>query len=133
MRYARVTVRGVRQYLHRAIVERVLGRSLKGSECIHHMDGNRLNNNNNNLVVCPNGAYHKLLHKRTQAYDACGNVNKRKCYLCQKYDEITNMTFIERSKDSFHYHRECARLNYHENKKQILDNRRDRRAHGKSN
>lgn len=78
-------------YQHVYIVEQVLGRSLpKGAE-VHHFDENRSNNSNNNLVVCQDKAYHKLLHSRQNAMAACGNPNWRACAFCKKYDDIRNM------------------------------------------
>jgi len=37
---------------HRKIIEEFLGRKLKKDELIHHIDGNRLNNNIENLILC---------------------------------------------------------------------------------
>ena len=59
--YIRNTSTGVAQ--HREIAERVLGRKLKRNEVVHHMDGNKSNNVNNNLVICLSG-YHSWLHKQ---------------------------------------------------------------------
>jgi hypothetical protein len=131
--YERVTVNGVRIYKHRAIAEKILGRPLKNEECVHHIDENGLNNENSNLVICPNAAYHKLLHIRAEAYDNFGNVNARRCYLCQKFDETRYMSLQDRGKDSFYYHKKCATKNYKENRERILENRRHRRAAGKAN
>ncbi len=36
---------------HRLVVEKYMGRLLKRTENVHHIDGNRLNNNINNLMV----------------------------------------------------------------------------------
>ncbi len=50
---------------HRAVAERVLGRRLRGNECVHHVDEDRTNNANNNLVVCDWGL-HQTIHKKTR-------------------------------------------------------------------
>lgn len=42
-------------------VEKILGRRLNRDECVHHIDGDRLNNENSNLLVCNRG-YHQWLH-----------------------------------------------------------------------
>lgn len=76
---------------HRIIVEKAIGRKLKGDEVVHHMDENGLNNANTNLCVCPDNAYHKLLHQRINAVKACGNPNWRKCPYCKQYDNPLNM------------------------------------------
>ena len=48
--------------VHRVIAEYVLGRKLKYSEVIHHLDGNGLNNSHDNLIICSR-SYHQYLHK----------------------------------------------------------------------
>jgi hypothetical protein len=55
------TVENTRQFVHRRVVEKVLNRLLLRSECVHHIDGNKANNNNSNLLVC-SAAYHQWLH-----------------------------------------------------------------------
>lgn len=46
---------------HRIIAESVLGRKLNKNEVVHHLDGDRSNNKNNNLVIMDRG-YHSWLH-----------------------------------------------------------------------
>jgi hypothetical protein len=82
---------GTRRKEHRAIVETVLGRSLRGSECVHHVNGNGLDNAHENLVICPDQAYHMLLHARERAFDACGNASFRKCKHCKLWDDPSQM------------------------------------------
>lgn len=50
-------------YEHRYIMERELGRPLKSSEIIHHIDHNRQNNKPNNLLVFPTSAEHLMFHR----------------------------------------------------------------------
>lgn len=77
---------------HKVIAEKAIGHTLpKGAE-VHHIDNDGHNNANTNLVVCPDHAYHALLHLRTQALDACGNPDWRRCSYCRKYDDIKNMS-----------------------------------------
>lgn len=70
---------------HVLIVERAIGHSLPPKAEVHHIDGNKQNNTPSNLVVCPNRAYHKLLHKRQEAKAACGKAHWLKCWICRKY------------------------------------------------
>lgn len=49
---------------HVHVAEQALGKKLpKGAE-VHHVNGIKWDNCPTNLVVCPDQAYHKLLHKR---------------------------------------------------------------------
>lgn len=52
-------------YEHRLVAETYLGRRLKPSEEIHHIDGDRANNDIHNLRVCARRHSHRVLHRRT--------------------------------------------------------------------
>lgn len=95
---------------HVLIVERLLGKALPQGVQIHHVDGNGLNNAHCNLVVCPNRAYHSLLHERTKALDACGNPNWRRCCFCKRWDAAEHLAFWKRGSTSGAViaHRQCA-------------------------
>ena len=47
---------------HRAVAEQLLGRPLKSSEVVHHIDGDKRNNAPENLVVLPSQSEHMKLH-----------------------------------------------------------------------
>jgi hypothetical protein len=53
---------------HRYIIEKRIGRSLKKSEVIHHLDGDKENNNNENLLLCVDARKHEELHQKEQRF-----------------------------------------------------------------
>ncbi len=77
---------------HRIVAEIALGKKIDPTIVVHHADGNKINNNRSNLVICPSQKYHALLHIRQDAHEDTGDANKRKCYICKKYDSIENLS-----------------------------------------
>lgn len=59
-------------YEHVLRAERALGRVLPHGA---QVDGNRRNNANSNLVICPDAAYHRLLHSRMRLVQLGANPN----------------------------------------------------------
>ncbi len=59
--------------VHRFRAERALGYKLPRHVIVHHADGST--DENAPLVICENGAYHKLLHARMRIKAAGGNPN----------------------------------------------------------
>jgi len=80
-------------YEHVRVAEAAIGRQLPLGAQVHHVDGNPANNTKTNLVICPDQKYHALLHRRTRAYDACGNANYLICTYCGKYDDPEKLIF----------------------------------------
>ena len=91
---------------HRVIAEKALGKPLPIKAQIHHIDGNPNNNDRSNLVICPDEAYHRLLHRRSDAVAACGHADWIKCSICGRWDDKANMY----QKRLGGYHNECRRL-----------------------
>jgi hypothetical protein len=48
---------------HRMIAENILGRKLKRSEHVHHVDGDKSNNTHTNLLICDWG-FHRWFHNK---------------------------------------------------------------------
>jgi hypothetical protein len=98
-------------FVHIVEAESVLGEELPTNAIVHHADGNSLNNDNNNLVICQDHAYHMLLHQRMRAKKICGHANWRKCKFCGEYDDPKNL-YIHR-KNVYHHkcHAEYNRIN----------------------
>ena len=77
---------------HRQIMQQHLGRKLERNEAVHHIDGNKLNNNLSNLVVL-DWSTHMKSH---------GSLEKCAFELFKQdlieYDSITNMYNLKRVK-----------------------------------
>lgn len=70
---------------HVLIAETAIGKRLPPKAEVHHVDCNKGNDTNANLVVCQDRRYHLLLHKRTAAMQACGHADWIKCQICKQY------------------------------------------------
>jgi hypothetical protein len=101
--YLRQTINHKRMQVHRAIAEAVLGRPLKSNEVVHHINGDRADNSNSNLLICT-ASYHQEIHRRQDALMICGNANWHLCVRCKKYDDPQFM--VRQGKGSME-HRAC--------------------------
>jgi hypothetical protein len=95
---------------HRIRAERALGRPLPEGVEVHHADGTK--RADAPLVICPDRAYHMLLHQRMRVVKAGGNPNTdRVCGRCRGVKPTTE--FYPRADGNFGgFHsmcRECAR------------------------
>jgi len=72
--YKVLTIDGERKYEHVYLAEKALGRPLSKGVVVHHMNQKRDDNYTPfNLIICPDQAYHLLLHKRMRQYDLLGH------------------------------------------------------------
>lgn len=53
---------------HRIVAEEKLGRPLRQGEVVHHIDGNKKNNQPDNLLVLPSQREHAALHCRLKGW-----------------------------------------------------------------
>ena len=87
---------------HRLIAERALGKRLPEGAQVHHLDEDKANNDSRNLVVCPDAAYHRLLHVRQRAYDACGHADWLRCSICHTWSPPAEITLYRPSGNRWH-------------------------------
>lgn len=93
---------------HILVVARALGEAVPKGSPVHHVDGNRANNDPRNLVLCQDNAYHRLLHRRQRALDECGHANWLQCRFCGAW-ESPDPIIIHLNPDGRHaQHRKCA-------------------------
>lgn len=52
---------------HIVVIEKHIGRKLEKDECVHHIDGDRQNNNIDNLVVIDSNKHHRVTHMSLQS------------------------------------------------------------------
>jgi hypothetical protein len=87
---------------HIVVAELVLGKPLRAPHEVHHVNEGKRDNRPENLVICEDRAYHKLLHRRTEAYRACGYANWRKCTYCQQWDAVERLALHRSGKHAWH-------------------------------
>jgi hypothetical protein len=94
---------------HVDVIEKAIGKFLPEGSIPHHVDGNKHDNRNTNLVLCQDTAYHSLLHIRTKALKESGNANFRRCMHCKSYDDTANMRMHKGGKSTSEtwVHRSC--------------------------
>lgn len=63
-KYVQVSIHSRRTYEHIVVAERAFGGPLPKGAVVHHVNLDTHDNRPCNLVICPNEAYHRLLHKR---------------------------------------------------------------------
>lgn len=101
--YREICVNGRRAREHISIAERALGKALPLKAVVHHVNEQRSDNRNENLVICPNNRYHKLLHQRMRSFTACGHYDWLSCRFCKVFDAPENLRLFVRAV----HHKEC--------------------------
>jgi hypothetical protein len=103
--YPRSTVNGRRRETHIHVAEKALGGPLPRGAVVHHVDENRFNNVPTNLVICPDQAYHMLLHARMRGMQAIGDYDGRPCVWCKNHSNMHEMKQV----GTGFWHRDCFR------------------------
>jgi hypothetical protein len=86
----------------RGYVREALGKLLPEKAIVHHGNGTKISGP---LVICQDEQYHRLLHQRMRAHEACGHAGWRKCQFCQRYDDPEKLRFGKRTI----WHHECRK------------------------
>lgn len=113
---------------HILVAERAFGGPLPDHAVLHHVDSNRANNENSNLVICEDQSFHRLLHTRADALKACGHPDWLRCRYCKQYDDPKNLQVHVMKKTGFikAKHSSCSalqqRMDYAKKKAQRLLN-----------
>lgn len=99
---------------HVIIVERAIGKQVSDGVEVHHVNSIRSDNRPQNLVVCPDGAYHQLLHRRHRALEACGDPAKIKCTICKQWSDAADLDVYK----SAAFHKACLKEKYQQRKEE---------------
>lgn len=75
-RYVRISVDGKSVYLHRVVMAQKLGRALAWDDVVHHIDGNRRNNDPVNLALTNHSAHASYHCKKPPLFISCRGCGK---------------------------------------------------------
>lgn len=93
--YKTIQVDGVQKRLHRHLMEVKLNRKLGFNEIVHHKDGNKFNNDINNLEVVSRSSHIKMHHEIIEKCKEKNTYNIDNVDLAKMYE---TMTILEISK-----------------------------------
>jgi hypothetical protein len=76
-------------YYHRYVASNKIGRWLTSDEHVHHIDGNKTNNDPNNLMIVD-----KHEHPSIESYRIFGNIEMLHCIICGNIINIKSENFL---------------------------------------
>jgi hypothetical protein len=100
------------------IVEKALGKELPAGAIIHHVDCDRSNNRNDNLVILQDTGEHLRLHRRLAVLKAGGNPwTEQLCCVCHTPKPLAEFPPSKRTRSSACHACEIVRLRVYKNRK----------------
>jgi len=129
--YKEVVINNTSTYEHRVVAEKLINRPLKSTEDVHHKDGDKNNNNDDNLIVFISRSAHISFHhggeliptNEKYVFDCkakiphcekCGaRVNSRRAKMCLKCAQkvqrkVPNRPTHDKLKELLEYNSYCA-------------------------
>lgn len=88
--------RTIEEHIH--ICESALGGPLPEKSEVHHWNGKKHDNRNENLVICQDRAYHMLLHARQRRLKDTGDFSLKRCHKC---NEISPLADFPKNKNNW--------------------------------
>lgn len=88
---------GKLKLLHRIRAEKALGKPLPHGAIVHHADGSK--SDTAPLVICPDDAYHMLLHRRMRVKAAGGDPNTD--LICAKCQAVKHQTGFHAKRNTY--------------------------------
>lgn len=70
---------------HVLVASKALGKALPPTAVVHHLNEDKTDSSNRNLVLCEDNRYHLMLHQRRRSFLACGHAEWRICIRCGTY------------------------------------------------
>lgn len=78
-----------RKQEHILVAEKSVGCPLPPGAVVHHFDENPSNNSPENLFICPDRAFHMLLHARMRRMKDTGSFDLKRCLKCGEVKPIS--------------------------------------------
>ena len=88
------------------ITEKALQKFLPLKAVIHHINHIKADNCSENLIICQNQSYHRIIHLREKNYFICGHASWKKCTKCHQYDEVKKL--LKYKNGSYFHVKNCS-------------------------